>query len=373
MVPRLRSVSAAGVCLALALLGAGAAIADVNRIVLRVNDEIATLYEFEERRHSRIRDIQRANLPDERRQRLLAEVGADTLREMYEELLVLSRAEQLDIRISDREVQAAVAQTREQFGIETEEEFRAAMAASGMTLDDLADQMRRNLLIREVMGREVQAKIELEEEDLRRYYRDHPDEFSRPRRVRVREVVISAGETAGDEARAALAEEVRGAFLAGEEGAERLTELTETGQISGVLDLGWIERGDLEPALERQIWDLEPGAVSEPVAARGGLHVVEILDEEPAMLQPFGDVQDAIRNKLRAGRYEEELANFLAELEENSHVVQNPPPEAAGFRLASERQTRDELSGFGLAPEPAPDSAPEDGGEAESGAPEPPE
>ena len=60
-----------------------------------------------------------------------------------------------------------------------------------MTLDDLADQMRRNLLIRAVMGREVQQKIELEEEDLRRYYRDHPDEFSRPRRLQVREVVVT--------------------------------------------------------------------------------------------------------------------------------------------------------------------------------------
>ena len=367
--------SSAAVLLAASL--ATAAGADVNRIVLRVNDQIATLYEFEQRRRSRVRDIQRADLPPERRQRLLAEAGEATLREMYEELLVLSRADQLDIRVSDREVQAAVQQTREQFGIESEEEFRAALAASGMTIGDLEEQMRRNLMIRDVMGEEVQQRIQLEEEDLRRYYRDHPEEFSRPRRMQLREVVVPEAAEGDAQAHAELAAEVRSALLAGGEGAETLAELADAGQATGILDLGWIERGDLEAALERAIWDLEPGAVSEAIAARGGLHVVEVLDVEEARLQPFADVSVEIRNKLRQSRYQEELTNFLAELEENSFVVQNPPPEAAGFRAAAERPVPDELSGFALAPDTAPRSALEAPAEAapepESGSSEPPE
>ncbi|MFQ5349876.1 MAG: peptidylprolyl isomerase, partial [Thermoanaerobaculia bacterium] len=180
-----------------------------------------------------------------------------------------------------------------------------------------------------------------------------------------------------EEERDALAAEVRAALLAGEEGQQTLAELAGAGRATGMLDLGWIERGDLEPALERGIWDLEPGAVSEPIAARGGRHVVEILAEEEARLQPFADVQDVIRNQLREGRYEEELSNMLAELEESSYVVLNLPPEAAGFRVAGSRENRDELSGFVLAPEEEPqtdsEDAPEDVSEPESGASEPPE
>ena len=367
--PRVSGARLAGLLMALSAALAGAAAADVNRIVLRVNDEIATLWEFQQRRGARIREIERADLPPERRQRLLAEVGAQTMREMYEELLVLSRADQLDIRVSDREVQAAVAQTREQFGIESEEEFRQALAASGMTLEDLGDQMRRNLLIREVLGREVQQRIELEEEDLRRYYRDHPEEFSRPRRLQLREVVIPEEAGASGEERQALAAEARAALLAGAEGSAALAELAERGSATSLLELGWIERGDLEPALERQIWDLEPGAVSEPIAARGGLHVVEVMAEEQARLEPFADVQDAIRGRLRASRYEQEMTRFLAELEESSYVVQNLPPEAAGFRAGDGGAPRDELSGFGLLPEEASQTAPAASSVAEPEAP----
>jgi parvulin-like peptidyl-prolyl isomerase len=340
--------------------------AEVNRIVLRVNDQIATLYEFEQRRFSRIQEIQRANLPPERRQRLLADVGLQTMREMFDELLLLSRADQLDVRISDREVEAAVAETRASFGIETDEEFLAALNAAGMDVDDLRAQMRRNLMIREVMGREVQQKIELEEEDLRRYYRDHPDEFSVPRRLQVREVVIPDGAAADPDARSALAAEARMALLAGEEGSDQLAQLAAEGKATGILDLGWVERGDLGATLEREIWDLEPGAVSEPIATRGGLHVVEVMAEEPARLQPFGDVQDQIRNKLRAGRYQEEMADFLTQLESSSYVVLNPPPEAAGFRTAGAGDRQDELIGLGLAPEDAGGAEPESDPEGES-------
>lgn len=356
---------------------AGGARADVNRIVLRVNDEIATLWEFEQRRRSRISEIQRADLPPERRQRLLADVGAQTMRDMYEELLVLSRAEQLDVVVSDREVAAAVAQTKAQFGIEDDQEFRAALASSGMTIEDLGEQMRRNLLIREVMGREVQQRIELEDEDLRRYYRDHPDEFSRPRRLEVREVVIPDEAASSDEARDELAADARSALLAGEAGSERLAEMDAAGQATALLALGWIERGDLEPAIERGIWELEPGAVSEPIVARGGRHVVEILAEEQALLKPFVDVQEEIRSKLRAGRYQEEMTNFLAELGDSSFVVQNLPPEAAGFSTTDGRESRDELSGFELALEEAPEAEIEDAPEVEpdpeAGTSEPPE
>jgi peptidyl-prolyl cis-trans isomerase D len=223
------------------------------------------------------------------------------------------------------------------------------------------------------MGREVQQKIQLEEEDLRRYYRDHPDEFSRPRRLRVREVVIPDEAAASEEERAELADAARSALLAGEEGTEALAALADAGQITGVLELGWIERGDLEPALEGAIWDLEVGAISEPIAARGGRHVLAVTAEEEARLQPFGDVQEEIRNKLRAGRYETEMANYLAELEENSFVAQDPPPEAAGFRLADEREASDDLGGFGLVPEEVPPAAPEDAAEPEPVAAEPPE
>ncbi len=351
-----------------AALVAAAAAADVNRIVLRVNDRIATLFEFEQRRRQRVEEIQKADLSPQRRQRLLAEVGEQTMREMYEELLVLSRADQLEVRVSERDVDDAVEQAKASFNIDSDEQFRIALSSSGMTLEEFREQMRKNLLIREVMGREVQQKIELEEEDLRRYYRNHPEEFTTARRLRVREVVVSQGVAVDT---AALAAEVRAALQAGEEGAARLAELAAEEGVSNVVELGWVERGDLETALEEAVWQLEPGAVSEPVAARGGLHVVEVVAIERPRLKEFAEVQEAIQRKLRSQRFQEQLAGFFEDLERSSYIDADPPPEAAGFRAAVVPDAAEELGGMVMPAPEAPDAeAPDaeaDGGEADPG------
>ncbi len=240
-----------------------------------------------------------------------------------------------------------------------------------MTLDDLGEQMRRNLLIREVMGREVQQKISVEEEDLRRYYRNHPDEFSTPRRLEVREVVVPDSAAADPAARYAIAAEVADALRVGAEGEERLAELAAAGQAGSVVQLGWVEQGDLEPALESAIWELGAGELSEPVAARGGLHVVQVLAEEPAALREFAEVQAQIQAKLRSERFQEKMTGFLEELERNSHIVSNPPPEAAGFRAARVSEEAAELDALAL--EPGAGAAGQGAGEPPPDAPETPD
>ncbi len=346
MLPRPRRASPSlAVCaraLVTILLVAVPLAADVNRIVLRVNDQIATLFEFEQRRQARVGEIQRADLPPDRRQRLLAEVGEQTLREMYEELLVLSRANQLDVRVSDRDVDRAVEDAKASFNIQSDEAFRQALAGSGLTLDEFRQQMRKNLLIREVMGREVQQKVQLEEEDLRRYYRAHPEEFSEPRRLRVREVVVPGGPRAAE-----VAARVRDLLAADDQ--DELSALAESGEAGGLVQLGWVEQGDLESALEAAIWELDAGDVSEPVAARGGLHVVEVLEVQAARLLEFGEVEERIQRKLRAERFQSEMSSFFERLERTSYIVAQPPPEAAGFRAATTAQPPEEL----MSPPPA--------------------
>src|SRR5690606_30348522 len=88
---------AAGVVAIVAALVAPVASAEeVNRIVLRVNGEIATLHDWIARRESRIEQITQAEgVPIAERRQLIAEAGRAAMKEIFEELLVLSRARQL--------------------------------------------------------------------------------------------------------------------------------------------------------------------------------------------------------------------------------------------------------------------------------------
>lgn len=314
---------------AVLLFAATAVAADVNGIVLRVGDRIVTLYDYRQRYAERLQFIQRRETDVERQAELLATAGRTTFCELFQENLILALADQQRLEVSDEQVEEAAAQARESQGIETDEQFRQALESSGLTEEDLRDQLRSSLLVQQVMGSQLRDRIQLDEEDLRRYYQGHLEDFQVPRRVHLREVVVPEGAAATTEPRELAATiAARGA----EVGLEAAAEQAEPGTAGEVVDLGWVESGDLDASLEAAVWELEPGAVSEPVAARGGIHVVEVVAVEEPRLLAFPEVRDRIEQRERQRLSGEEMGAFLAELAESSYIVEQPPPEAVGYR-----------------------------------------
>ena len=65
-------------------------------IVLRVNERIATTYDYQKRREPRIFAVIRASeMSQEAQQEYLANLGVTTMSDLFQELLLLSRADQL--------------------------------------------------------------------------------------------------------------------------------------------------------------------------------------------------------------------------------------------------------------------------------------
>lgn len=324
--------------LLLAGLGAVCAVAAevVNRVVLRVNDRIATLYDYQLSLADRLRQIRsQPGIPEAERERLSDEAPKMVMKEILDELLILSRADQLGIVASELEIEDAIGRMRERAGVETDEQFRLALAQSGLTIEELRENTRRQLAWDEVIGREILPRIELSDEDLRRYYDDHAEEFRVPEKIRVEEIVVLSEETPVPDSVESLANEIRARLEQGES-FEEITEAYDEA-VSAVIDVGWVAPGDLAPVIEEALWPLPEGALSEPIAGRGGLHIARLLERSEATVEPFEDVKEAIRRRERQRLYAEEAEEYLLELEEKALIVGNVPEEAAGFRRAAGR------------------------------------
>ena len=300
-----------------------------NRVILRVNDRIVTLYDYQRALAEQIRQIRNApGLTDLQRQERLGEVGRIIMKAMFDEQLILSRADQLAVVIDESDVEQQIQATWERFGIENEEQFRDALAQSGMREEDFRQRTRVELRANVVRGREVAPRIELADEDLRRFYRDNQERFAIPERARFEEVVILEGVVPADRM-APLASLARTRLGSGEEATKVAEGL---GEGATAVDVGWVTPGDLAAALDAVAWDLEPGEVAEAVAARGGLHVLKMLEREPASVQPFEDVRDAIERQERGRLFDEEFLLYMEELAEAAYIVERLPEEAVGYR-----------------------------------------
>jgi len=315
--------------------------------VLRVNDRIATLLDYERRRAELAAQLAGADIEEERRAQAMAELGSRLFRDMLEELLLLSRADQLRIQPTEEEVDRAVAGVRQEFGIASDDEFAAALAREGISLAEFREQVRGQIRMREVVAREVTAEIELEEDDLRRAYRAAQDRFRLPERFRVNEIIVLEAAQPDPEGMRMIARGIQAEIEAGRAFEELAAEYAERGLTSTLIDLGWVEAGELDPDLEAALAGIGPGQVAEPVSGRGGLHILKLLEHEESRLRSFSEVAQELEARERQRLYSDKIGEYMRELEETAFVRAEPPADAAGFRtVAGSRERQDPFAGF---------------------------
>jgi len=310
---------------------------EVDRIILRVNNQILTLNEYEKRKSAAVsRILANTNLSPGIRQEQISTLGKQLVKDAYDEMLMLSRADQAGIVISDQQVASMIQQIRDQQGLSTDESFRQALASAGMTIEDLRDQYRRDMRLRDLVSREVQERIDISDDALRAFYREHPERFQVPERRRLEEVIVlaSSGLDAGQLAQ--VAADIRAAAVGGTALAEASESFRAQGLVSDVNDLGWLNPDELGEALRTVAFAAEPGGYSEPVEARGGLHILHVIEAEAGSVRAFSEVQDELRAMVRNQGYGREMRAYMADLEARSFVRENLPPEAIGFRALAD-------------------------------------
>ncbi len=353
------------------LLGAPQGLADdLNRIVLRVNDEILTLHDYQKRKSMTVTQILASRLPPGEQQERISLVGRQVAQELFRELLLQSRAKQLRIVVTQEQVEEAVDELLARQGIEDDATLQQALASSGMTLDQVRDNMRREITWSQVVGREVTAKIQVAEEELRAYYRSNAERFVVPEQRWLKEVIVLEASGASPEKLEEMAREIRAKLAQGGEFEEVIEPYRSAELTTGVIDLDWLEESELDPDLAEVAWQLEPGAYSEPVLSRGGLHVIHLAGLREEEQKPFKEVQDQILGIERSRRFNKQMQTFLVELERNAFVKEDLPPEAVGYRTLAEVDFGGEKSPLDLfrAPTlPAVDEEAEGVGEEETG------
>jgi peptidyl-prolyl cis-trans isomerase C len=77
-------------------------------------------------------------------------------------------------------------------------------------------------------------------------------------------------------------------------------------------DLGWLSAEDCAPEFARELFGhVEVGVLPRLVHSRFGLHVVEVLERDPGVVQPFESVRGAVANSLRQQVFVVALRQYL--------------------------------------------------------------
>ena len=141
----------------------------VERIIARVNNEIITQRAYE-KEQEKLRQQLAQQYSGAELEAQFKEQSKNLLRDLIDQSLMVQKAKDDDINV-ETDVVKQLDDIRKKNNFATLEDLETEVTKIGVNYEDFKDQIRRNLLMQEVISREVGSRIQVSRDDARKYFR----------------------------------------------------------------------------------------------------------------------------------------------------------------------------------------------------------
>ena len=259
-----------------------------------------------------------------------AEIREALLDELINRELLMQKAKELDIEVTDEQIDGEMELISANYG--SEEEFAAALESAGFTTDTAREQVRWQL-INEYILLTLDEGTEVTDDEVRAYYDANTEEFQESAAKRASHILFDLEDEA-------LAKDVLQQIKDGADFAEMAREHSKDGSASEGGDLGWPTVQYVEP-FEAAVEKLGKGEMAdELVETQYGWHIIKVTDERGDQVTPFEEVADDIRASLEENKRYEAQQVLLEELRAAAEIeILDPEILAAKKALPSDDGT----------------------------------
>ncbi len=297
----------------------GAGAAPMDRIVAIVNGRVITRSELDEAIAKR-----RANLFEVGDGGPVAaaagEVEKQALNDLIDRRIQLQLAEKRGLSVDPDELERAEKDIRSRNGIPSEEALAALLKQQGLSLKQYREDLRQQILTIKLANRDVKSGIILSTEEMRAFYRDHPDRFALPDEVHLTQVLFPAARPAEFAAARTAATTIAARARAG----AALEELARQGASPMPSDLGFVKKGHMLSYVEAAVTGLKPGQISEPVQTPAGVQLFRLESLRTGQVRPYDEVESEIREALYQERSRALFGAWLRDLRDKAQVEVKP-------------------------------------------------
>jgi parvulin-like peptidyl-prolyl isomerase len=296
----------------------------LEQILVKVNGEIFTKTDLEARQVAALRQkglqFDKNDLSDQQLRQSLNSVTPQIMVDAISEMLVVQRGKELGYRLTDEQFTSILDNIRKENKLDSEEKLQAALKQENMSKDDLRRQVERNVLASRVQQAEVFGKISVSDDEARKYYDAHVDEFTTPATVTLREIMISAGgdgktiNVGQDEAAKEKAEKIHARALAGESFEKLAADLSDAPSKANAGLIGPISLADVSPDLRKLIEPMKTGDVTEVTRTQRGYQFFKLETRTVSDTASFEQAREQISDRVVTGKRKEEFDKYLTKL-----------------------------------------------------------
>jgi peptidyl-prolyl cis-trans isomerase SurA len=299
----------------------------IEEIVCKVNGDIITRNDLDKARKQGEEELRRNNVAGSRLQEMLDARMPDILRDKIDNLLMIQRAKELDLKV-ESDLNKRLAEIQRRSGIADPQKFQEWVKTQvGEPYEDYRGDMKNDLLIQGVIREEIARKITFKREELEAYYNDHKADYQRQERIFLREILIS---TAGkDDAAVAAAEKKAKDISQRARKGERFADLAQTNsdnsataQDGGALPP--LEKSQLATEIVAAVWDQPRSYVSDPIKMGNGFLILRVDEHYKAGLASFDEVENEVQNRMMETRLGPAERDYLTKLRQNAFLEIKP-------------------------------------------------
>jgi parvulin-like peptidyl-prolyl isomerase len=84
--------------------------------------------------------------------------------------------------------------------------------------------------------------------------------------------------------------------------------------------LGWFQRGSIQPEWETIVFSMQKGDVRGPVAGPQGLHVFQVTEVKANALKPFAEMKEQLTRELRRREMDKQTQTWLEDLRKKAYI-----------------------------------------------------
>ena len=291
----------------------------VDRIAAIVNNDVITTCQLEQELVDHLKESGRTEgqlSPGE-----LSTLRHQALSQLIDETLIRERAEAAGIRVTDEDLDAAIQDVERQNHL-TREQLVAALKAQGMDFATYRTNLRRQILRFKLMGREVQSKIEITDEEILKYFRDHIDEYRKKATLELARIAFPLPDQAVPSQIAAVrakADAVLERLRKGDDFYQVLLTVSADKSATGG-NLGSFTEDELTPGFAKAVAALKPGEVSPVLETPQGFTILKVVSRQPGSIRKYDAVKDEIRHTLHQQKMEEGIKAWAQSLRKGAHI-----------------------------------------------------
>ena len=237
-----------------------------------------------------------------------------------ERALLLQKGNEINALVSDEALNRKLRKVKSSF--KSDSIFEHELKNRKLTLDQYKKELKIDLLMQQVIDREITPNIKISEKDIQSFYEKNKEKFYMDKKARASVILIKAkrGDTKSEKSAQQKIESILEKIKNGSTFSEMATKYSEDSLAPKGGDLGYFTKNQIFGAFSVRAFDMKVNEVS-PVFKTGlGFHILKLTDLKEGKMMPLDRAKTRIEKILRKNKTGNATRNYVEKLKQKSKI-----------------------------------------------------